>query len=153
MNLKLSLFVLFFAADLALFIGCEGRQGVAAPETTAGSMKGKVFLAQENTPFVQDRSGVIADANGMQGISTIDGSWEISDIKTGIYHLTFSKQGYCTAEINNYIFAGNGIANIPPITLVQKPSFQIASIEAFSNETEYSGDIEQLYHRIRHNFQ
>jgi hypothetical protein len=130
--MKLSAF-LILAVMLA---SCEGEPGPNAVATPPGTLKGNVRLIREDAPFVSNRSGVQASAGSAETITAPDGSWTLNNIPAGLHRIVFSKDGYCSAEIVDYVFAGNGTAHIPPITLVQEPSFQLTAFAVISDGTQ-----------------
>ncbi|GAB1430475.1 hypothetical protein MASR2M18_13080 [Ignavibacteria bacterium] len=117
--MKVIIILIILAAILS---GCEGEPGPNATATAPGVLKGIVYLVREDAPFVADRAGVKISAAGVETLSAADGSWILNNVPPGLHRIVFSKDNYCSAEIIDYVFAGNGTVHIPPITLVQEPA-------------------------------
>lgn len=98
-----------------------------------GSLSGKV---NAYNPFVggsalQDVEVVIEGTDPLITLHTdSNGKFEVPDLETGTYHLTFKKVGYGTHKILGYSFVGGDFPMaLPPITLYSLPNMLIKNVE------------------------
>jgi hypothetical protein len=102
-------------------------------EALKGELKGRVGLT-DNSSTITDYSGVsvILDGSspGLQTTTNAKGEYNFTDVKTGIYDIVFSKEGYGTYKLVSYQFIGGNIPTfIYPISLGKVPDFSITSLQ------------------------
>jgi len=123
--------------------GREGPQGPEGPELR-GTLYGFVTLIKANGDQPADRSGVRVSADWSWAATQTDsaGEWAFSRAETGIYTLTFSKDGYGTSKEVQVQFVGGGDRNIGTVNLCEPPAFFIDSVWTRVPKT---GDTNSVY--------
>ncbi|MFI5201706.1 MAG: carboxypeptidase regulatory-like domain-containing protein, partial [Candidatus Kapaibacterium sp.] len=130
-------FVLTIIIALSI-TGCTGNTGPAGP-SLSGSMTGFVALYQSDGSRAPDQSGVTVSIQSTSLSTTTDstGKWTISDLNTGTYTVTYTKQGYGMSEQQGLQFVGGGGTDyIGNITMAQPPDFSV-SMDSISLDTTY----------------
>jgi hypothetical protein len=119
------------AAVLALVGHCTktGPAGPAGP-ALSGTLSGFVTLINEDGGQPVDRFGVNVTIDGTSLATTTDGMgmWSFANLATGIYTLTYDKNGYGMSKTIEVQFLGGGERNIGNVNLCQPPSFVVDSV-------------------------
>lgn len=106
--------VIAFAISSCSKTGAQGPVGPAGPLST-GTLSGYVTVYdQYGFKVPGDLSGVSVSIPGMAGDSTVTnsaGSYSISNLKTGVYNLFYSKANCGSVLVNDYSFLGGGTIN------------------------------------------
>lgn len=102
-------------------------------EGLKGELKGKAGLYENNTT-ITDYSGVSVTLDGsspgLQTTTNAKGEYEFTDVKTGIYDIVFSKEGYGTYKLVSYQFIGGNLPTfVYPVSLAKIPVFSITSLK------------------------
>lgn len=117
MNIRI-IFPLFL---LALVFGCKNSTTMA-PFIT-GELKGTVGLYDSHGNEVADKSGVLVQVEGsnFSAISDAAGNWNINDLPSQTYTLTFSKSSYGTVKNTSFSFLGGGTVSYGSRVYLYKP--------------------------------
>ena len=101
--------LIIFALSLS---GCRSEETSPLDISLKGDIVGQIYS-------YGGQEGFIVSINGLQqqGITDERGKWIIHDVPTGIYTITFKKEGYASARIEQFQFVGGGVAHIPPFEL------------------------------------
>jgi len=79
-------------------------------EGTTGEFKGTVIEYDENYNQISDCSGILVTAEGsdplLQVTTNAAGEFSIKNLKTGIYDITFTKEGFATYKLVSFQFIG-----------------------------------------------
>ena len=114
-------FTLFFAISSCSKNGANGATGPAGPLST-GTLTGYVTTYdQYGFKLLGGLSGVtvhISDSTADSAVTNSAGAYAFSNLKTGIYTITYSKAGFGSAVANDYAFLGGG-------TLVRNQSISL----------------------------
>lgn len=113
-------------------------------EGPAGDLKGSALLYEKFSP-VSDNSGIEVVIEGtspeLKTLTASDGGFMFSGLKTGLYNLRFSKQGYATHKIVSFQYLGGNVStNLYPVRLYKLPGFSITSLKADTGRySRYNG--------------
>jgi hypothetical protein len=91
-----------------------------------GILQGQVSqLRDARFRQVQDKSGVLVQVEGtsFSAITDTGGNWEIKNLPTSTYSISFSKPGYLTIKNTSFQFVGGGIQVFTGIVLCQPLTF------------------------------
>ena len=129
-------------AALVLFAiaGCSGDtgpQGPAGPALT-GAWTGFVSLHDEYGGPLASDSGVTVTASpgGSSSVTTADGAWTLSNLKTGIYTVTFAGSGMGTFIRDAGQFVGGGTVDIATLNLSQQSTGVIINLALAFNAAQ-----------------
>jgi hypothetical protein len=124
-----------FLATIAGCSGSSGPQGPAGPALT-GAWTGFVALHDEYGGPLASDSGVTATASpgSATSVTTADGAWTLSGLKTGVYTVTFAGPGMGTFIRDAGQFVGGGTIEIATINFSQSSTGVITNL-AFTFNT------------------
>jgi len=135
--------------------GADGPQGPAGPQGAllTGNISGFAALIGEGGYNIANRSGVVVNADGTAISDTTDstGHWILQNMKTGIYTLNFTKDGYGPMRFLSIQFVGGGDLFLSIAALAEMPSFSVSTLNvADSNNAVWiSGSVSTISDRIR----
>lgn len=121
-------------------VGCSGStgpQGPAGPALT-GAWTGFVSLHDEYGGPLASDSGVTVTASpgSSSSVTTADGAWTLSNLKTGIYTVTFAGPGMGTFIRDAGQFVGGGTVVIATLNLGQQSSGVITNLALTFNAAQ-----------------
>jgi hypothetical protein len=110
------------------------------------SIKGYVVLYGESVTPLDDSSGVTITTRGPVYDSVVTasgGKWNLTNLRTGVYSIIFSKPGFGIDKVTNVKLTGNNGINLGRIIVVQKPAYKITSFAIAPSDTGFqiSGDL------------
>ena len=121
-----------FAMSSCSKTGPAGPQGPAGPLAT-GTLTGYVStFDQYGFKVMGDLGGVtvhISDSTADSTVTDASGKYTFSNLKTGIYNMTYSKPGYATMPAQDLSFLGGGTI-IRNASISRYPSFSIFNLIA-----------------------
>ena len=122
--------ILVFGISSCTKTGSQGPVGPAGPVLT-GTLSGFVTTYDEyGFKVLGDLSGVtvkISDSTSDSTLTDATGKYTFSNLKTGIYTLTYSKPGYATVTAINFSFLGGGTI-LRNATISKYPSFSLFNV-------------------------
>jgi len=120
--MKSKYFIVVLLAVIAF--GCKDSSTSASNEVT-GTLRGTVQLVNENGLGEHNNSGVLIQCEDFpySTYSDSSGRWELNDLPTRTYSLSFSKTGYSTWKNTSFGFIAGGIVNYGKTTLSKPPEF------------------------------
>ncbi|HEX9658180.1 MAG TPA: carboxypeptidase-like regulatory domain-containing protein [Bacteroidota bacterium] len=127
-------------------IGCRSDTDLVAP-IYAGKIAGHIRLYDDFGRQLTNSAGVsVTTAGGsIYTISDSLGFWTLCNVPTGIYDVTFSKQGYLKEKRFSIQFVGGAILYLNEIYLAQIPTVSVTSLSGItvdSNRTiEFQGTL------------
>jgi hypothetical protein len=129
-----ALLVLITAAGCS---GDAGPQGPAGPALT-GAWTGFVSLHDEYGGPLASDSGVTVTASpgSSSSVTTADGAWTLSNLKTGIYTVTFAGSGMGTFIRDAGQFVGGGTVDIATLNLSQQSTGVIINLALTFNAAQ-----------------
>jgi hypothetical protein len=138
-------------------IGETGEQGPEGP-ALSGRWVGHMYLLELDGRLAADHSGITVTLMAPVSLTSVgpslpssvqtdvSGQFVFPEMVTGLYSLSFSKEGYGTTYYYNMSFTGGGdqrwraYGDIPVDTaLIKAPDFQIESISTTNNQYNSDG--------------
>ncbi len=103
-------FALFPSLLIALMPGCDSLKGPEGPPgpVLTGDLVGYAYLRNIDGRSPNDYSGitVTAEGTGVSAVTSADGRWVLSSLRTGTYTLAFSKSLYGSPKYIGFQFVG-----------------------------------------------
>ena len=134
--MKKSFFLLTVCTALILSIssctktGPQGPSGPSGPVLT-GALTGFVTTYdQYGFKVLGDLAGVtihVSDSSSDSTVTDATGKYTFTNLKTGVYNLTYSKPGYATVTALDYGFVGGGTLN-RNASISKYPSFLVYNV-------------------------
>ncbi len=128
---------IFILSTLVSLIGCKGEPGQEGPQGPAGpNLTGNIIgysrLIDVNGNRATNHGGIAVTIEGtsLSTITASDGGWEINNLPTGTYTISFSKAGYGIQKEVGYQFVGGGTVYFGIQSIFQIPSCTISNITA-----------------------
>jgi hypothetical protein len=120
--------------------GCKDDSSSTSNEVT-GTLRGGVLLYNEHGDREIDNSGVLIQCEGLpfSTISDSSGKWELKNLPTRTYSLSFSKEGYSTWKRTSYGFIAGGIV-YEGLTDLHKPPVFTFTFDALVMPTPATWD-------------
>jgi hypothetical protein len=125
---------------LLVVAGCSGSTGPAGPAGPAltGAWTGFVSLHDEYGGPLASDSGVTVTASpgSASSVTTSDGAWTLSGLKTGVYTVTFAGSGMGTFIRDAGQFVGGGTIEIATLNLSQQSSGVVTTLALAFNAAQ-----------------
>jgi len=117
--------------------GSSGPQGPAGPALT-GAWTGFVSLHDEYGGPLANDSGVTVTASpgSATSVTTADGAWTLSNLKTGVYTVTFAGPGMGTFIRDAGQFVGGGTIEIATLNFSQQSTGVITNLALMFNAAQ-----------------
>ena len=101
----------FISISIILFIViCSCKKTESSSTSLTGTLKGTITLQDDFGTDITDKSGttisVIDSVTLLSAVTDIDGNYQIDNLPTGRYDISFSKTGYGDKFVHNYVFVG-----------------------------------------------
>jgi hypothetical protein len=128
---------------LALFFGCKGDQGPAAP-VLSGSLMGFVYLyGTDSERLIPEDVIVSIEGTASSDLTKQDGSWIIENIPAGIYDIRFYKPGFYMAKNYNVQFTGGGtlVVNSAALFAIPEVTINQFSVHMESDTINFKGTV------------
>lgn len=97
----------------SLFLGCKNDEVVSVQSYTklTGRLQGTMYLGKDDGWFSSNHQGILVEIEHTSFKTTTDsnGFWEIDNLPTGTYSISFSKEGYCFWKNTSFQFIGGGV--------------------------------------------
>ncbi|HET9135860.1 MAG TPA: carboxypeptidase-like regulatory domain-containing protein [Candidatus Kapabacteria bacterium] len=102
--------------------GCKDDSSSTSNEVT-GTLRGYVALFNEHGRYESNFGGVLIQCEGLpySTISDSTGKWELTNLPTRTYSISFSKAGYITYKRTSYGFIAGGIVEMSGASVLNKP--------------------------------
>jgi hypothetical protein len=126
--------ILIGIAIIASFMSSCEKEGPAGPAgpTLKGTVIGFVTLYDEFGSQVSDKSGVTVTVEGVTPSISVTtnsvGKYQIDDLPTGTYDLTFGKLGYSTYRSLGFSFVGGEKPRVYNVSLSQQSTTIISNL-------------------------
>ncbi len=144
--------ILFGIICCLLFWGCKGDPGPASPRLS-GNLMGSVMIVDSLNRSIKDQSGVrVLLYPGIDStISLSDGSWQLNNVPSGIYDVTYAKSGFYTVKAFQFQFVGGGNYSFYPVRMIQFWSGSVTRLDVIdtSNIIRFQGTINASFARGR----
>jgi len=136
--LKLFLCVLMFTACTS-----DGAMGPEGP-SLSGDLVGFAYMYNLTGARLSDNSGIIVTAypdtlssSKKKYIDTtnVDGRFQLPELSTGTYTITFSKTGYGTRKVPGFQFIGGGQVSFGSTNISALPTFNVTNLAATATAT------------------
>ena len=148
MNHKYLLAFSLILSSIMLLSSCKNSIAPTEPNSKLnGNLWGIVNLIQENHANNPSSEGVSVTIEGTTLSTTTDsiGYWRFTNLKSGVYNIMFSKQGYGTTKLIKYNFVPSDTMNSLYNMLFQIPDYYISVLHAteLRDSIEVSGKISE----------
>ncbi len=143
----MKIFRFIIISNILLYIlGCTQNEETLPLE---GSIVGFVSLIDENGNEVNDKSNVTVTIDDLDLSATTDenGRYELKDVPSGTYNISFSKTNYGTIKRYSFQLVGG---NVPTLfystSLYEQPDIELNNLDISYNGTNISvaGDITEV---------
>jgi hypothetical protein len=121
-------------AVIGTLAACSGSQGPAGPVLT-GNRAGVVYLFDQFGGALASDSGmtVVANPGSVTSVSNTAGQYTLTNLKTGVYTISFTASGFGTFVQPRVQFVGGGTIEVAPIDFSQQSTGVITSLTATPN--------------------
>ena len=134
-----------------LLISCKGEDGIVGPKGDVGAtgesgpkligkLAGNVKLIDKYGKTKNNHQEILVTIGNQSKTTITDslGYWEIDEIETGTYDLTFSKENYGASTVNSFSFTGGGITYLDPLLLGEIDDY-IVSLDSIKTYPFFEG--------------
>jgi hypothetical protein len=121
-------------AVIGTLAACSGSQGPAGPVLT-GNRAGVVYLFDQFGGALASDSGmtVVANPGSVTSVSNTAGQYTLTNLKTGVYTISFTASGFGTFVQPRVQFVGGGTIEVAPIDFSQQSTGVITGLTATPN--------------------